>query len=128
VAGSVQAQQSAPSAPAARYTLWPATPPTFSTTSRQRDMQPPKGGQPLPPAGGREEFETPAPYTIQLEPPSIYRVAVSVESDAQLQERIRQENRERKTPERVVFPNDPIISLDIYQGRKWYPMRLEVAP
>ncbi len=70
----------------------------------------------------------PAEYPIRLEPPSIYRVAISVESDAQLQERIRQENRERRTPERIVFPNDPIISLETYQGRKWYPMRLEVAP
>jgi hypothetical protein len=118
-----------PAQPASRYSLWPASPP-FTTTSQQKDAQPPKAGQPLPPAGLRtpEEWEQPAPYTIQLEPPSIYRVAISVESDAQLQERIRQENRERKTPERVVFPNDPIISLETYQGRKWYPMRLEVAP
>ncbi len=75
-----------------------------------------------------EPGEVPAPYTIQLEPPSIYRVAISVESDAQLQERIRQENRERKMPERIVFPNDPVISTETYQGRRFYPTRLEVAP
>lgn len=86
--------------------------------------------EPLPPIGKGppEPFETPAPYTIQLEPPSIYRVAISVESDAQLQQRIRQENRERKVPERIVFPNDPVISTDTYQGRRFYPTRLEVAP
>jgi hypothetical protein len=130
LAGAAKAQQAAPPSAAPRYTLWPASPPTFTTTALQKDNQAPMPGQPLPRFGMRspEEWEQPAPYTIQLEPPSIYRVAVSVESDAQLQERIRQENRERKTPERIVFPNDPIISLDTYQGRKWYPMRLEVAP
>lgn len=127
LAGIVRAQQPPP--PESRYSLWPASPPTFTTTARQKDAQQPKPGQLSPPPGVRapEEFET-LPYPILLEPPTIYRVAISVESDAQLQERIRQENRERKTPERIVFPNDPIISLDTYQGRKWYPMRLEVAP
>ncbi|HZV05157.1 MAG TPA: hypothetical protein VE999_08760 [Gemmataceae bacterium] len=130
LAGVARAQQTPP-ATGSRYTLWPSVSPTLTSNARQRDQQP-KLGQAVP-LGGREEFETPAPYTIQLEPPSIYRVAISVESDAQLHERIRQENRERKMPggkmpERLVFPNDPIISTDTYQGRKWYPMRLEVAP
>src|SRR5579883_1980944 len=108
--------------------------PSAMTVSRQRKQQPPLPpdiAEPLPSAiRPPEPWEQPAPYTIQLEPPSIYRVAISVESDAQLHERIRQENRERKMPggkmpERLVFPNDPIISTDTYQGRKWYPMRLE---
>lgn len=80
-----------------------------------------------PPIPGLEPGQT-APYTIELEPPSILRVAISVQSDAHLQERIRQENRERRTPERIVFPADPKISNETYSGRKWYPMRLEVAP
>jgi tetratricopeptide (TPR) repeat protein len=37
-----------------------------------------------------------SPYNIQLEAPSIARTARTVQSDAQLQERIRQENRERR--------------------------------
>ncbi len=91
-------------------------------------------GAPLPPRGGiltpeaGLEIEQAAPYTIQLEPPGLERLAQSVQSDAQLQERIRQENRERKTPERVTFPMDPVLSRDTYHGRKWDPMKLEVAP
>jgi len=102
------------------------------TVSQQRPQQPPPDmpAEPLLPPGSlpRESWEQPAPYAIQLEPPSIYRVAISVESDAQLQQRIRQENRERKIPERIIFPNDPVISTETYQGRRFYPTRLEVAP
>jgi hypothetical protein len=90
-------------------------------------------GAPLPPGPMRAaeqglDLDQPAPYTINTEPPGLERLALSVQSDAQLQERIRQENRERKTPERIVFPSDPVLSTDTYNGRKWYPMRLEVAP
>lgn len=74
-----------------------------------------------------EEWKQPI-YAIQLEVPSIDRVAISVESDAQLKERIRQENRGHENLERVIFPVDPVISTETYQGRKWYPMRMEVAP
>ncbi|HEX6512202.1 MAG TPA: hypothetical protein VF157_07890, partial [Chloroflexota bacterium] len=97
-------------------------------------QQKPLPGAPLPPAGGIRtpeaglERDQVAPYTIQLEPPGLERLAQSVQSDASLQERIRQENRERPTPERVSFPADPILSRDIYNGRKWDPMKLEVAP
>jgi hypothetical protein len=90
--------------------------------------QPPAPGIPGGPAEQGLDLEQVAPYTIELEAPSIQRVGIAVQSDAQLQERIRQENRERPTPERIVFPADPIISTEVYNGRKWYPMRLEVAP
>lgn len=125
-AGAAEAQQKPPVAPIAP---WSATAPA-RRVARQKQQPPGDVAEPLPPPGGRppEPWEQPAPYTIQLEPPSIYRVAISVESDAQLQERIRQENRERKIPERILFPNDPIISTDAYQGRRFYPTRLEVAP
>lgn len=97
-------------------------------------QQKPLPGAPLPPPGGIRapeaglELEQVAPYTIQLEPPGLEHLAQSVQSDATLQERIRQENRERPTPERVTFPADPILSRDTYNGRKWEPMKLEVAP
>lgn len=118
----------------AQQTQPTATPyiPSAVANTQQAQPQPPlppNVAEPLP--GGirpPEPWEQPAPYTIQLEPPPIYRVAISVESDAQLQERIRQENRERKIPERVIFPNDPIISTETYQGRRFYPSRMEVAP
>jgi hypothetical protein len=135
--GAAQAQQLAP--PTA-YTPWTASPPVtatptsrFATARQQSNMGQQKS--PAPPIGGvrspemaLDSDQPAAPYTIQLEAPSIERVGRSVESDAQLQERIRQENRERKVPERITFPNDPVISTEIYNGRKWFPKKLEVAP
>jgi len=111
-----------------------APPPTMPAAAEQQpDIPRARPGAPLPRGDVRLPEEglnpdQPAPVTIQLEPPGLERLAQSVQSDAQLQERIRQENRERKTPERIVFPSDPVLSYDTYQGRKWYPMRLEVAP
>lgn len=108
----------------------PASPPAMLPIAYTQ--QKPLPGAPLPggiraPEAGLE-LEQVAPYTIQLEPPGLELLAHSVQSDATLQERIRQENRERPTPERVTFPADPILSRDTYNGRKWEPMKLEVAP
>lgn len=125
------AQQAAPMA--TPYTPWPSSDLPRMVVAQQ--PPPPRQQQPAPPLGGGApiadpglEYEQTVPYAIQLEVPSIGRVAQSVESDAQLKERVRQENRERKTPERITFPDDPIISTDTYQGRKWNPMKMEVAP
>ncbi|MGH7171499.1 MAG: hypothetical protein ACRELG_14585 [Gemmataceae bacterium] len=90
---------------------------------RRREQSRPFAGERIPP----EPYEQPN-YDIQLDVPPITRVANSVESDAQLKERIRQENRGHKYLDRIVFPADPIISTQTYNGRQWYPMRLEVAP
>jgi hypothetical protein len=127
------AQQSAP--PATPYVPYsPSAPVPATPMSRFAAQQPKEPPPPAPPIGGGRipeaglDIDQPAPYTIQLEAPSIPRVAQSVESDAQLQERIRQENRERSVPERITFPADPIISTERYAGRRWYPMKLEVAP
>jgi hypothetical protein len=110
----------------------PTAPSPLLLTGFPQKTQP---GAPLPPQPGGVrtpeaglELEQVAPYTIQLEPPGLERLAQSVQSDASLQERIRQENRERATPERIIFPSDPILSRDTYNGRRWEPMKLEVAP
>src|SRR5690348_9977637 len=69
----------------------PVATPYIPTSMANTQQQPPANvAEPLPLGGVRppEPWEQPAPYTILLEPPSIYRVAISVESDAQLQERI----------------------------------------
>jgi hypothetical protein len=137
LAGVAGAQQlPSPSPAGSSFAPWPTSSDAPAPQGLAAAQQPPDTRQqpPAPPIGGVrpvEQFldlEQPAPYTIQLEVPPISRVAISVESDAQLKERIRQENRERKTPERIVFPADPVISTEAYAGRKWYPMRLEVAP
>ncbi|HEY7309069.1 MAG TPA: hypothetical protein VH643_06830 [Gemmataceae bacterium] len=131
------AQQPSPSS-GPSYGAWPT--PIAAGSAPQRiavaqAAQQPKGpkDKPAPAAPVRSaeqglDLDQAAPVTIQLEPPGLERLALSVQSDAQLQERIRQENRERKTPERIVFPSDPVLSTDTYNGRKWYPLRMEVAP
>jgi len=69
-------------------------------------------------------------YEIQLEPPGLERLSTVVQSDSELQERIRQENRTRNPMERITFPEEPILSRDTYQGRgPIWPERTElVAP
>jgi hypothetical protein len=68
------------------------------------------------------------PYPIQLEPPDMERVAQAMQSDVSLQERIRQEHRERKTPERVTFPESPILTTEAYAGRSWGSTKMVIEP
>jgi hypothetical protein len=64
---------------------------------------------------------------IQLEPPGLERI-IRLDSDAMLSERIRQENRERQPMQRVVFPEEPILSRDTYKGRSWPQQDMTVEP
>jgi hypothetical protein len=78
-----------------------------------------------PPAKPGEAEE--ATSLIQLEPPGLERI-LRLDSDEMLRERIRQENRERAQMQRVVFPEEPILSRDSYQGRSWPEQTLTVEP
>jgi hypothetical protein len=55
-------------------------------------------------------------YQIQLEPPGLERIG-RIDTEAELQERIRQETKERNPMERVTFPDEPVLSRDTYYGR-----------
>src|SRR5262249_4704626 len=68
-------------------------------------------------------------YQIQLEPPGLQRLLLSLTSDANLQERIRQETLTRSQGrEAVTFPEEPILSRDRYYGRgAIWPLRALVA-
>src|SRR5262249_23150469 len=48
-------------------------------------------------------------YSIQLEPPGPQRL-FKLESEAAFFERLRQEARQRPTPERIEFPAEPVLS------------------
>lgn len=77
------------------------------------------------PADSQEESQL--GYSIQLEPPGLERIA-RLDSDAKLEERIRQETLERDPKERVMFPEEPILSRDTYQGRgDIWPRRQMIA-
>jgi hypothetical protein len=69
-------------------------------------------------------------YPIQLEPPGLERLQ-RLDSDAKLQERIRQETKERgERDEVIMFPESPILSRDVYYGRGnvWPQRTLVVEP
>lgn len=66
-----------------------------------------------PTSGDDERLE----YQIQLEPPGIERLALSMATDLDLQVRIRQDTLKRDKNEIVVFPEEPILSRDRYFGR-----------
>jgi hypothetical protein len=70
-------------------------------------------------------------YQVQLEPPGPLRL-FRLESEKALQERIRQEVRDRTplgaTPERTIFPEEPVITRQPYTGRAFPPGNLVVEP
>jgi hypothetical protein len=103
-----------------------------------RDTNPPGAGQPgLYPTvlqkGGKVPERLPAPrpadevpdYNIRLDVPGFQRL-IQLESEAQLYERMRQEARARG--ERLVFPDEPVLSREPFVGRHWSPLTREVEP
>jgi hypothetical protein len=111
---------------ATAYSTWP--PATAQVASNQgaaaqRTAYQPPAGMP----GGAPTDEVQG-YQIQLEPPGLERLQMSLQSEESLKERIRQENRQRVPMERVIFPEEPILSREVYYGRgPIWPERQEVA-
>ncbi len=68
-------------------------------------------------------------YQIQLEPPGLERIS-RLDSDAKLQERIRQETKAIDPNEVVIFPEEPILSRETYYGRagSWPTRTMYVEP
>ncbi len=67
--------------------------------------------------------------TIQLEPPGPAGLFGSRDSESGLQERMRQEARDQKiAPERIYFPEEPVLSTQAYASRKFPPMMETVEP
>jgi hypothetical protein len=65
-------------------------------------------------------------YSIRLDVPGLQRLAGSLESEAALMERMRQEARARG--ERLVFPEEPTLTKEAYVGRHWSPLTRVVEP
>jgi hypothetical protein len=76
------------------------------------------------PSGPRDELKD---YQVQLEPPGPQRL-FRLESETALQERMRQEARERPAPERIQFPDEPILSEEKYAGRTFPGTNVMVEP
>ncbi|MGE3806340.1 MAG: hypothetical protein AB7K24_16855 [Gemmataceae bacterium] len=68
------------------------------------------------------------PIAIQLDPPGMDRV-FQLESEAALQERMRQEARGRRPqPERIQFPEETKLNTGPYQPRVFPPLTEVIAP
>jgi hypothetical protein len=85
--------------------------------------QPPMPG----PRGPGQEAGEPLEYHLQLEPPGLQRL-IRLDSEKQLDERMRQEARERPVPERIQFPEEPVISREKYARRHFPAADMKVEP
>lgn len=79
------------------------------------------------PGGARPADDQLTEQRIQLEPPGPDRL-FQLESEDALKERMRQEALQRVPAERIVFPDEPILSRDTYLGRNWSQRTLYVEP
>jgi hypothetical protein len=73
--------------------------------------------------GGEEALE----YQIQLQPPGPQRL-FQLESESRLHERMRQEARERPVPERILFPDEPVVAGGPTHPRPFPPNMMFVEP
>lgn len=87
-------------------------------------LQPPPGRD-LAPAQDETLLEE---DLVQLEPPGPHRLFGRLDSEDALQERLRQQARQRSTPERITFPDEPVVSRESYAGRHWEPQELLAEP
>lgn len=111
--------------------LGPVTPPTGVTAGVNSalaptpDLQPVLMQAPVPQPPVKAPTEETSDIQVQLEPPGLDRVTRR-ESEASLQERMRQEARGRRPLDRIDFPPEPILSTEKYAGRS-FPPTVEVA-
>jgi hypothetical protein len=89
-------------------------------------QQPGVGGMPgaggLPPRGREEAPE----YKVQLEPPGPERL-FRLQSEARLKEQMRQESRHLGGVERIIFPEEALVSTDKNPPRRVWPDMQEIA-
>ncbi len=85
--------------------------------------------QPMP-GGGRANTasdEATTSFIVQVEPPPPERL-FRLESEQKWRQRVIQETRERLPGDRVVFPEEPILTQEKYAGRHWPKMHMVVEP
>ena len=79
----------------------------------------------MPGGGGGVDEEQPIKFRLDV--PGTDRL-FQIESEASLFERMRQEARDRPNPERLVFPEEPIVTRERYAGRHWPVLQEIVEP
>jgi hypothetical protein len=83
--------------------------------------------QPLVDVGPAGEESAVEAALIQLTPPGPERL-FRLESEDSLMNRMKQEAMQRKPPERIDFPVEPVLSKDQYAGRSWPERDVLVEP
>jgi hypothetical protein len=66
-------------------------------------------------------------YSIQLDPPGPQKV-FRLDSEADLQERMRQEARQRTPVERIEFPSEPVVGAGPFVQRTFAESKMQVEP
>jgi hypothetical protein len=114
-----------PPAPIPVQIAQPSAAPAPRTQVSPVRFQPPRG-----PGAGGVGRDGPSGYQVQVEPPGLEKLAMSVMTDGTLHERIRQETRERDPNEVISFPAEPVLSDATYGGRGnlWPHRELLVEP
>jgi hypothetical protein len=110
-----------PTAPAAQPTVRRESP--VQPSLQQVGFQPKYPTPALPPLNNDESAE----LIVPLEPPGPQRL-YRLDSEADLMERMRQEGRERRSPERITFPEEPVISRMPHAPRTFPEMVTTAEP
>jgi hypothetical protein len=84
--------------------------------------------QPVRPGDRAPADDAQSGYQIQLEPPGSIRLFGQLDSETALQKRWREQARERRPPENIAFPEEPVVSTQAYAGRAWPGMRCVAEP
>lgn len=144
-AGTLQAQQSHPmpslplptvngTAQTFTYHKKPTAPPVTELPPAQMPTTIVPGVRPVslqqPPVVDKypAPADEPLRYSIHLDPPGPQRLFGTLESEARLQARMKQEYRERTPSDRIVFPEEAVVSREVYRGRHFPPANVVVEP
>ena len=105
-------------------------PPTLEPATRV-PIQPvaaqPRPAPAPPPGGAFRRDESPQGYRVPFELPGPERL-FRLESEATMYQRMKEEARERRPPERISFPEEPTLSRTPYYGRDWPPQKMIAEP
>jgi hypothetical protein len=114
------------SAPAINASSYPMAVPPPARAVVPTSFQQPR--MPAAPATGAPVDEGQEAQTlIQLSPPGPQRL-FRLESESSLHERMRQEARERPAPERITFPEEPVVGLGQVVSRRFPHETMLVEP
>lgn len=100
-----------------------ALPPAPAVLQPVAQPMPPRPGEPVPGAEAVEDADIYLGFDLPG-PERLFRL----ESEAAMQLRMKNEAKTRKRGLRLTFPNEPILTTEMYAGRNWPPQAIEAEP